>query len=98
MEPAGTGLAKIFRDLLARVPANEAPALAWPVACGPTVARRTRVLDFHDGVLRVEVADRAWKTQLMDFAPRYVATLADLIGGKVQRIEFVARGDPAPVS
>jgi len=93
VESAASGLAKIFRDLLARVDPAEAPALAWPAVCGTAVAHRTRVLDFAEGVLYVEVPDRGWKTQLMDLAPRYVAALAEILGPRVLRIQFLLPGE-----
>jgi hypothetical protein len=92
VEPAGSVLQKIFRDLLARVPAEEAPLLAWPVVCGATVAARTRTLDFANGTLRVQVPDPAWKVQLTEMAPRYIAALSGMPGERVERIEFVVAG------
>jgi hypothetical protein len=96
VEPASTGLAKIFRDLLARYPADERPVIAWPAICGSAVARRTRPLDFVDGVLRVEVPDKNWKLQLTDLAPRYVADFSQFVGPKVRFIQFVLPDDPGP--
>lgn len=93
MEPASTGLAKIFRDLLARYPADERPVIAWPAICGSAVAKRTRPLEFVDGVLRVEVPDKNWKFQLTDLAPRYVADFAQFLGPKVRFIQFVLPDD-----
>lgn len=92
MEPAGSVLQKIFRDLLARVPAQEAPLLAWPVVCGATVAARTLALDFGNGTLRVQVPDSAWKAQLAELAPRYVAALSGMPGERVKRVEFIVAG------
>lgn len=88
MEPASTGLAKIFRDLLTRAPIEEQPVVAWPFICGPGVANMTRAVGFSAGVLRVEVADATWKAQLADLAPQYVAGFAKLLGDVVTRIEF----------
>jgi Dna[CI] antecedent, DciA len=92
MESVGYGLHKLFRDLLARVPADEAPLVAWPAVCGSAVAARTRALEFSDGVLRVEVPDPAWRAQLIELAPRYVAALSDMPGKRVSRIEFMLAG------
>lgn len=92
MEPAGSVLQKIFRDLLARAPASEAPMLAWPAVCGAAVAARTRAFQFAEGTLLVKVPDRAWKTQLSELAPRYVAALAGMPGEQVKRIEFIIAG------
>jgi hypothetical protein len=89
MEHAGAGLEKIVATALRRAPAGEAAVLAWPLACGPTVAERTRALDFAQGVLRVEVADAGWRAELLTLAPRYVARINRYVGEKVTQIEFV---------
>ena len=72
MQHGRTALQKIMGELLDGAPANEAPFLAWPLVCGPGVAKRTRVLGFRGGVLRVEVPDVAWKNQLGSLAPKYL--------------------------
>ncbi len=88
MEPASAGLAKIFRDLLTRAPVEERPVLAWPMICGPGVAKMTRAVGFTNGLLRVDVADATWRAQLAELAPQYVAGFANLLGDVVTRIEF----------
>src|SRR4051812_6127831 len=89
LESVRSGLQKIAADLLRSAPAEDAPLLAWPVASGARIAERTRALEFADGVLRVEVPDATWRNQLADLAPRYVATIRQLLGERVSRIEFV---------
>lgn len=92
MEPAGSVLQKIFRDLLTRAPASEVPLLAWAAVCGSAVAARTRAISFASGTLLVEVPDSAWKAQLTELAPRYVAALSGMPGDQVRRIEFEVAG------
>lgn len=94
MERAGTGLQKIVAEALRKAPQEEAPLLAWPMVCGAQLAAKTRALDFQSGVLRVEVPDAAWATQLLVFVPRYLAAVNRLTGGGVQRIQFVLAGQP----
>ena len=90
MERAGAGLAKIMNELLRRMPSEEVPVFAWPAVCGQTVAARTRVLHFAEGVLRVEVPDFSWRTQLAELEPRYRRELELLLGSpSVRRVEFV---------
>lgn len=91
MEHAGTGLEKIVSKGLRQAPPQEAPLLAWPVACGHTVAQRTQALDFAEGVLRVEVPDRGWRTELQALAPQYVAVMNRYVSSGVKRIEFVVK-------
>jgi hypothetical protein len=91
LEQAGVGLEKVVMGSLRRVPAAEAPLLAWPLVCGSVVAGRTRALDFANAVLRVEVPDAGWRREMQSLAPRYLATLNRYAGQKVERIEFVIR-------
>ena len=92
MERAREGLQKIVIDSIRRAPAGEAPLLGWPVACGATVAARTRALSFNAGVLQVEVPDAGWRNELVALIPHYLATLNQF--AKVKRIEFVVRAEP----
>ncbi len=63
--------------------------LAWPVVCGSAVAERTSALSFQDGVLRVEVPDAGWKSELQALAPRYVASVNRYTSQVVRKIEFI---------
>ena len=91
MERATAGLQKIVTDALRRTPAGEAPLLAWPLACGTAVAKRTRVLNYSHGVLRVEVPDSGWRSELQALAPQYVAVINRYTAQTIRRIEFVTR-------
>jgi hypothetical protein len=96
MERVGTGLAKIAREILRGAPAGEVPLLAWPLVCGTAVAARTRAVGFQRGVLRVEVSDTAWRAQLVDLAPQYIASFARLLRNqRVERIEFELVAGPS---
>jgi predicted nucleic acid-binding Zn ribbon protein len=87
LEQAGAGLEKLVADSLRQAP--ETALLAWPLACGSAVAERTRALGFEDGVLRIEVADAGWKSELQALAPRYLAIINRYTREPVRRIEFV---------
>jgi hypothetical protein len=89
LESAGTSLEKIVAQSLRKAPAGQGPLLAWPLACGGTVAERTRALDFANGLLRVEVADAGWRKELQALAARYVAVLNRYQAESVARVEFV---------
>lgn len=90
MEPLAPSVEKIVAGSLKKAPASEAPLLAWPVTCGAVVAKRTRALEFTRGVLRVEVPDSAWRTELQRLAPKYLAVMSRYVSG-VSRIEFLSR-------
>lgn len=94
MERATAGLQKIVSDALRRTPPAQAPMLAWPLACGTAVAERTRPIEFTDGVLRVEVPDSGWRTELQALAPQYVAVINRYTAQNVRRIEFVVHNRP----
>lgn len=89
MQPVGAEIEKIVARSLRKAPSGEGPLLAWPLACGSAVAERTRALDFAGGVLRVEVADAGWRTELQTLAPRYVALINTYVAENVARVEFI---------
>lgn len=91
MENARGTLQKIVMNAVRRVPAEQAPIVAWPFACGRAVAEKTRPLDFKEGVLRIEVPDFRWRSQLVDMARQYVGMLREYSGQDVRRIDFVVR-------
>ena len=81
---------KIVAGSLRKAPGAEGVLLAWPMACGSAVAARTRALEFSRGILRVEVPDAAWRSELQHLAPRYIVALNRYAKG-VSRVEFVVR-------
>jgi predicted nucleic acid-binding Zn ribbon protein len=90
-------LERIVVEQLRRAPANEQPLLAWAVVCGKAVAEKTSATEFIDGELQVIVPDRGWQTQLMSFAPQYIAGINRIVGkGVVQRITFIAADSKKP--
>ncbi len=89
MELARGTLQKIVAEMLAHVPPEQAPVVAWQFICGKTVADRTEALAFADGVLQVEVPDATWRAQLADLMPHYLKLLRDYTGQKVDRLDFV---------
>jgi hypothetical protein len=91
-QPAADGLDKVVARSLRKAAPEEAPLLAWPVACGSAVAARTRAAEFVDGVLRVEVPDAGWRRELQALAPRYVAALNRYLKNSVAEVEFVVAG------
>jgi predicted nucleic acid-binding Zn ribbon protein len=95
MEQVRGGLQKLAAEVLQKAAPGEAPLLAWPLVCGPQLAQKTRALSFAEGVLRVEVPDAAWATQMLVFVPRYLASINKLTGGGVTRIQFVTAGAPS---
>jgi hypothetical protein len=89
LERAGSGLEKIVAQCLRQASPADAPLLAWPVVCGSAVAERTHALGFTNGVLRVEVSDAGWKSELQALAPRYLAMINRYTTETVHQVEFV---------
>src|SRR5215475_11753378 len=92
MQPASAGLDRVVARSVRKAPADQAPLLAWPLACGSAVAARTRAVEFADGVLHIEVPDAGWRRELQALAPRYLATLNRYGAEGVNRVEFVLAG------
>lgn len=89
MEQGRSELQRIFTDALKNAPADQAPVLAWPMVCGASVAKKTRALDFVRGLLRIQVPDKAWRTELEALSGDYVRAINFLVLKKVAKIEFV---------
>lgn len=89
LEHAGTGIEKIVEQSLRHVSPDKAPLFAWPVVCGSAVAERTRASSFEAGILRVEVSDAGWKSELQALAPRYLFAINRYTTETVRRIEFI---------
>ena len=94
LRSARPGLDKLAASLLRGAPPDEAPLIAWPLACGPKVAEKTRAVRFEAQVLTVEVPDNGWRDQLRDLVPEYLGALNRLLGSSVSRIQFVLRNEP----
>ena len=93
MQSARQDLQTLAARMLKDAPPEEAMVLAWPLACGSSVAERTQALSFQDGTLHIRVPDRGWQSQLEDFSPHYKARLSQLTGIHVERIRYeVQRG------
>ena len=90
MHHARQTLHKIFADTLRREGGDDAPLLAWPLACGSKVAEKTSAIGYADGVLTVEVPDATWQQQLQGFNRQYVAALRQISAQPVDAIKFVA--------
>ena len=64
---------------------------AWPAAVGADLARRTEVVAFDRGVLRVKVPDARWQRSLQRMRGEILARLRSVAGGAAPRsLGFVA--------
>ena len=63
-------------------------AAAWVVVCGKVMAERGTVVGYSDGIVRVQVEDRAWLRQLMSMRGQLAGEMARIAGIKVSDIHF----------
>ncbi|MDP9158919.1 MAG: DUF721 domain-containing protein [Acidobacteriota bacterium] len=96
MEAAAAGLERVMAGSLRSSPKGHGPVLAWPLACGQEVAKRTQALSFEQNILRVEVPDASWRSELRSLAPQYLAVINRYVAESVRRIEFEIVGDKKP--
>ena len=92
MEQARNTLQKIMAETLKRLPAEQIPLAAWEFAAGKAVAEKTRALGFSDGVLRVEVPDATWRSQLSSMSHQFLSQLNQYSSQRIERLEFVIAG------
>jgi hypothetical protein len=69
---------------------------AWPVACGPAMARRGTVAGFEGGVLRIEVADAAWLDEMRGMRAVLERELARIAEVKLAGIHFELKQSGSP--
>ena len=94
MQPVAIGLQSIVVRSLRQAAPGETPISAWPLVCGNSVSKRTRALvEFTDGILRVEVQDAGWRSELQTIAAQYLAILNRYVNESVKRIDFVIAND-----
>ena len=90
MHPISAGLGKVKAKLLASLPSEEAPLVAWQWVCGQRVAENARAVRYADEVLTVIVPDDGWRRELTGMAASYIGRLNQLLPQalKVKRISF----------
>jgi len=73
---------------------------AWPAAVGPELARRTELVGFDSGVLRVRVPDATWRRGLLRMRGEILGRLRAIAGRAAPRslgfVEGPVAAAPAP--
>ena len=92
MRHASSTLKKIFAETLRQQAGDDAPLLAWPLACGAKIAEKTSAVGYADGVLTVEVPDATWQHQLQGLHQQYLGALNPISTQPVNAIKFVVKG------
>lgn len=76
---------------LEAMPEADRLAAAWPVACGKAMADRGVITGYDAGIVRIEVADSVWLTQMLSMRPMLERELARIAGVRVTAIHFEKR-------
>ena len=94
MHPISAVLGPIKAKLLASLPPEEAPLVAWQWVCGQRVTENAQAVRYTDEILTVVVPDDAWRRELTGMAASYLGRINQLLphGAKVKRISFEKRG------
>lgn len=86
MERLGDVLSGVLRGLgIADELAGWRSVEEWSGAVGEAIARRTRAVAFHEGVLTVEVEGAAWRHELSVLKRDLIRRLNQRLGGAVVR-------------
>lgn len=62
---------------------------AWPDVVGTEIARHTRAVSVHDGVLRIQVESSVWAQELVLLRPQILKSFAERLGpDEIREIRF----------
>ena len=89
MDRARSELNALAATVLRGAAPDEKVMLSWPLVAGTAIAQRSKAVAFSDGVLQVEVPDRAYQAELAGYTPHYLHQLSAASGEKVESIRFV---------
>lgn len=80
-------LGEIMPGLLERLPLEPVIVLRglWKVLVGKALAERTEPVELRDGILRVAVRERAWKTPVQALEAELIGKINELAGQKLVR-------------
>lgn len=65
--------------------------MAWIAACGPALAGRGAVVGYDDGVVSVEVNEKAWLDEMQNMSRYLEAELSRIAGIKVTTLHFIVK-------
>ncbi|GAC1414502.1 MAG: hypothetical protein NVSMB62_00520 [Acidobacteriaceae bacterium] len=66
-------------------------AAAWTVACGRALAGRGTIAGYQEGVVRVEVEDAVWMSQMISMRGVLARQMAEGSGVPVDSIHFALK-------
>jgi predicted nucleic acid-binding Zn ribbon protein len=90
VDSSGAIVSRLLRDLgLERGIVGWRAVDAWAEIVGPRIARRTRAVGFHSGILQIEVEGSAWAYELEFLKRRFLKELQSRLGSHVRELRFV---------
>lgn len=66
-------------------------AVAWPVACGKAMAEHASVVDYADGIVRLEAVDDAWMREMMNMKAHLAREMSQIAGVPVKEIRIAIK-------
>jgi hypothetical protein len=84
-------LRRHLREGLGGLSPQDRLSIAWMVACGPVLADRGTVIDYREGMVRIEVCDAAWLEQMQMMRDQLKEDLARIAGVGIAEIHFVLK-------
>jgi predicted nucleic acid-binding Zn ribbon protein len=81
-------LRKSLGRSLEALPEIDRLTAAWPVACGPALAAKGRIVGLANGIVRVEVMNSVWLEQLRSMQQALERELARIADVKLAGIHF----------
>jgi hypothetical protein len=88
MEAMRDLLRSSLKRTLGNIREQDRLAAAWTVACGRAMAEHGAVVDYAQGVVRVEVADPMWIKQMISLGGVLQREMARISGLPVTAIHF----------
>lgn len=88
MEGIRAVLARSMGRSLSGLTPTDRLAAAWVIVCGRTLAGRGNVAGYEDGMVRIEVRDRAWLEQMRSMSAHLQVELARIAGVAVSKLHF----------
>ena len=66
-------------------------AMAWLAACGPALAGRGSIVGYDEGIVSVEVSERAWLEQMCNMSSHLESELSRIAGIRVTKLHFIVK-------
>ncbi len=90
------GMRELLRSSLGKSLSGLTPVdklmVAWPVACGRSMAEHGVVTEYAEGAVTIEVSDDPWLQQMLTLRGQLTADLRRIAGVELREIHFQRSG------